>query len=174
MTLKSQVERVKSNTWIIRRFGKNNCILSTEDYLCVLNNDYREWLGFPLKPLYLPQKYLYLHYNKKNKKFGLYVKNKITVKMVYTICEVLVISKPLVESKGFYLTKIIDSDPTLLPRTEKGEIFVEEPRIGKNFVIYNEEKYFIMNKLEWYRVLDLSNKRIRNTEEINGLKNLLF
>ena len=170
MSLKSQVEKVLSNTWFIRRFGKRYWILSTEDYLCVLNNDYREWMG-DLKPLYLPQKYLYLHYNKKNKKFCLYVKDKITSKMVYAICEVLSISKPLVESKGFYLTKIIDYDPTLLPRTKKGEIFVEEPKIGKNFVMYNGEKYFIVSL--GYGVLDLSNKKIRNIEEIEGLKDLL-
>ena len=171
MTLRSQVEKVLRRKWDWRRLGSKYWILNTEDFLCILDNEYREWKG-KLLPLYLPQKYLYLHYNKKNKKFRLYAEDKITLNIFEAICENLSFSTPMVKSKGIYLTKIIDPDLTAFHRTKKGDIIVEDPRIGKNCVIYNGEKYLIKIGMFGMGILDLSNKGIKDIEQIKGIKDL--
>lgn len=184
MSFIRQIARLVEHKRAFRRFGSKYWILNSEDFLCILDNEYREWakkinyvMGSKLIPLYLPPEYLYLHFNKKNKKFCLYVENMITEKMVDEICKWFSISSPSIKSRSRYLIKINDPDSTILDKTKEGNIYIESPRIGKNCVKYNRDIYFIkirslLHDIYQFGCLDLSNKGIKDMEKIIGLKDL--
>ena len=126
-------------------------------------------------PLYLPEEMIILYYSRRTKKFRLYVKNKITIKMLNALCNALKCARPSFETQGIYLNSFDDPDLTKFKKTPEGEIYFQELKCGENCVIYNGE-YYLIKMVKFYfhnfGMLDLSNKGIKDISEIKGLDTL--
>ena len=64
MSFRNQITRAIENSWQIKRFAKKFWILSTDNFIFILHNNYFDWIENSI-PLYIPQSMLVLYYNRK-------------------------------------------------------------------------------------------------------------
>lgn len=173
--------------WYFGRFRRNFWQLNTTNFVFILHDNFKHWINkevirlppnhFPAHlskkciPLYLPHNMLCLHYNRKNNKFRLYVKEKITIKAFNDLCNYFNCTIPSIKTHRIYLNKFDDPDKTEFKRTKLGEIYIEEPKCGENCVLYKGKEYLIKIN-NGYGILDLKNLGIKDLSEVKGLENL--
>ncbi len=174
MSFNDQALSAIKNNWWLRRFSRRFWILNTTNFIFILHDNIANWMGKAV-PLYLPKEMILLYYNRRTKKFRLYVKNKITIKMLNALCNALKCTSPSFKTHGIYLDSFDDPDLTKFKKTPEGEIYFQELQCGENCVIYNGE-YYLIKMVNFYShnfgMLDLSKKGIRDTSEIKGLDTL--
>lgn len=174
MSFRNRALSAIEHSWWLRRFSRNLWILNTTNFLFILHDSFFSWMGKTVL-LYLPEEMIVLYYNRKTKKFRLYVKNKITIKMLDALCIALKCAKPSFKAHGLYLESFDDPDLTNFKKTPEGEIYFQELKCGENCVIYNGE-YYLIEIVNFYSynfgMLDLSKKGIRDISEIKGLDSL--
>jgi len=175
------------NDWHYYRFRRKFWQLNTTNFVFILHDNFKPWINkevirlppnhFPAHlskkciPLYLPYNLLCLHYNRRNNKFRLYVKEKITIKALNDLCNFFNCTIPSIRTHGIYLNEFDDPDTTELKRTKLGEIYIEEPKCGENCVLYKGKEYLIKIN-NGYGMLDLKNLGIKDLSEVKGLENL--
>ena len=175
------------NDWHYYRFRRKFWQLNTTNFVFILHDNFKPWINkevirlppnhFPAHlskkciPLYLPYNLLCLHYNRRNNKFRLYVKEKITIKALNDLCNYFNCTIPSIKTHGIYLNEFDDPDTTELKRTKLGEIYIEEPKCGENCVLYKGKEYLIKIN-NGYGMLDLKNLGIKDLSEVKGLENL--
>lgn len=173
--------------WYFQRFRRNFWQLNTTNFVFILYDNFKHWINkevirlppnhFPAHlskkciPLYLPYNLLCLHYNRKNNKFRLYVKEKITIKALNDLCNFFNCAIPSIKTHGIYLNEFDDPDKIEFKRTKLGEIYIEEPKCGENCILYKGKEYLIKIN-NGYGILDLKNLGIKDLSEVKGLENL--
>ncbi len=179
MSFSKRALRAIEENWRVRRFSKKSWILGTTNFVFILHDNIKNWMKIGWEvPLYLPQNMILLYYNRITKKFRLYVKNIITIKMLNVLCEVFKCPTPSYTTHEIYIDSFENPDHTKFEKSPEGDIYFQKLKCGENCVIYNGEYYLIeMGALKQFSsynfgMLDLSRIGVQDISEIRGLDTL--